>query len=182
MRQFTTRLAVALVLGAFCVRDSGVARAVPLEASTREAPEIVGIEHWINSVPLSIAALRGKVIVVNFWTFDCENCQHTLSHLVQWYEDYKDRGLVIIGIHTPEFPHERGRAETEAAVHEHGIRYPVAQDNKSATWKAYGNRYWPAFYFIDAHGVIRYERFGEGGYDESEAVIRELLAEAKGAP
>jgi thiol-disulfide isomerase/thioredoxin len=170
---------LALVVLGLGFPEQRAAHAIAWEASTRQAPEIVGIEHWINSTPLSIAGLRGKVIVLNFWTFDCANCQHTLPHLVEWYERYKDRGLVVIGIHTPELPHERGRADTEAAVREHGIHYPVAQDNDAATWKAYGNRYWPAFYFIDERGVVRYERFGEGGYEEVEAVIQQLLAEAE---
>jgi len=173
--------AAALVLVALGIggREEGIAHAIGLDAPGWQAPEIVGIEHWINSPPLTLAGLRGKVVVVNFWTFDCENCQHTLPHVVGWYEKYKDRGLVVIGIHTPEFSHERGRAATEAAVNQHGIQYPVAQDNNSATWKAYGNRYWPAFYFIDANGSVRYEHFGEGRYEEAEAVIRQLLAEAE---
>lgn len=179
MKRFATRVVLALVALGFCGRGEGFARAIGFEGSRWQAPEIVGIEHWINSPPLSIAGLRGKVIVVNFWTFDCANCQHTLPHVVQWYERYRDRGLVVIGIHTPEFPHERGRAATEAAVNGYGIRYPVAQDNNSVTWRAYGNRYWPAFYFIDAHGEVRYEHFGEGGYEDSEAVIQQLLAEVE---
>ena len=179
MSQFTTRVVLALAVLGFGLAEERVAHANAGEGSIREAPEIVGIEHWINSGPLSIAELRGRVVLLNFWTFDCANCQHTLPHLVQWYEHYKDRGLVVIGIHTPELPRERGQAETEAAVREHGIRYPVAQDNDGATWKAYGNRYWPAFYFIDGRGLVRYERFGEGGYEESEAVIQRLLAEAE---
>jgi thiol-disulfide isomerase/thioredoxin len=177
LRNLVLGAALVLIALGFEAREKRIAQAIALEAPGWQAPEIVGIEHWFNSAPLTIAGLRGKVVVVNFWTFDCANCQHTLPHVVEWYEKYKEHGLVVIGIHTPEFSHERGRAATEAAVNQYGIRYPVAQDNNSATWRAYGNRYWPAFYFIDASGAVRYEHFGEGGYEEAEAVIRHLLDE-----
>ncbi len=168
-------LALALTLLAFPVA-AGDEPARP----GRRAPEFAGIEHWINSPPLTLAGLRGKVVLVNFWTFGCSNCQATLPYVARWYDTYRDRGLVVIGVHTPEFAYERGRAATEAAVAKYGLHYPVAQDNASATWKAYGNRYWPAFYFVDATGEVRHQHFGEGGYEESERVLRALLAEAEG--
>jgi thiol-disulfide isomerase/thioredoxin len=181
MKQLLPVLALGLVLSSSLT----LAATAPGSASTpahtgRQAPEIAGIENWINSPPLSLAGLRGKVVLVNFWTFGCSNCQATLPVVARWYDTYRSRGFVVIGVHTPEFPHEHGRAETEAAVQRFGLHYPVAQDNASATWKAYGNRYWPAFYFVDARGEVRYERFGEGGYEESEKVIQTLLAEAQG--
>jgi len=142
------------------------------------APELAGITAWLNSGPLTLAALRGKVVLVDFWTYACVNCIRTLPHLADWHEKYKDKGLVIIGVHTPEFPFERSTHNVEAAIRRHGIKYPVAQDNRYATWKAYGNQYWPASYLIDRNGRIVYKRFGEGYYHETEIAIRSLLGSA----
>jgi thiol-disulfide isomerase/thioredoxin len=178
MRRFAASVAAFAAMVAVAALP-GLRSSAETGRESWDAPEFEGIEHWINSPPLTLASLRGRVVVVNFWTFGCSNCQHTLPHVVEWYERYKDRGLVVVGVHTPEFARERGRAETEAAVRSHGIDYPVAQDNDSSTWRAYGNRYWPAFYFIDAHGRVRFQRFGEGGYAEAEAHILTLLAEAE---
>ncbi|QQR78000.1 MAG: cytochrome c biogenesis protein DipZ [Candidatus Moraniibacteriota bacterium] len=142
------------------------------------APEIIPGGVWINSKPLSLKELRGKVVLVDFWTYSCINCQRTLPYLRAWNEKYADKGLVIIGVHAPEFEFEKNADNVRKAVADFGLTYPVVQDNDFATWQAYGNHYWPAKYFIDAGGNIRYHHFGEGGYDESEHVIQELLREA----
>jgi thiol-disulfide isomerase/thioredoxin len=140
------------------------------------APEFTGIEKWLNSAPLSIQGLAGKVVLVDFWTYSCVNCINTLSHVVRWYERYRPQGFVVVGVHTPEFPFEKSTANVEAALQRFNIRYPVAQDNRYATWKAYGNRYWPAFYLVDKSGRVRHQHFGEGKYEEMEQAIRMLLA------
>jgi cytochrome c biogenesis protein CcdA/thiol-disulfide isomerase/thioredoxin len=144
------------------------------------AAELAGTGQWFNTAPTSLAALRGKVVIVDFWTFACYNCNNTLPYVKSWYDKYADQGLVILGVHTPEFAYEHEAANVANAVEEKGIRFPVVQDNDYKTWRAYNNHYWPAFYFIDAQGRIRHTHIGEGAYDESEQVIRELLAEAKG--
>jgi cytochrome c biogenesis protein CcdA/thiol-disulfide isomerase/thioredoxin len=146
------------------------------------APEFQGIEGWINSEPLTMAALRGKVIVIDFWTYSCINCLRTLPHIRAWDQTYRDDGLVIVGVHTPEFAFEREPGNVRRAVRDHGIEYPVALDPDFATWQAWRNRYWPAKYFVDRNGRIRYAHFGEGGYEESERVIRQLLAEGGDGP
>jgi len=141
------------------------------------APEFEGIEDWINSEPLTLAGLRGKVVVLDFWTYSCINCLRTLPHIKAWDDAYRDDGLVIVGVHTPEFVFERDPDNVRRAVRDHGIEYPVALDPAFATWQAWDNQYWPAKYFVDRAGRIRYAHFGEGDYEESERVIRELLAE-----
>ncbi len=141
------------------------------------APDFAGITNWINSDPLTMSELRGKVVVVDFWTYSCINCVRTLPYVTDWYAKYKDKGLVIVGVHSPEFEFEKDTSNVEAAVKRYGIEYPVAQDNNLDTWRAYNNRYWPAEYFIDAEGNVRYTHFGEGKYDESELVIQQLLTE-----
>lgn len=142
------------------------------------APEFSGIEGWLNSAPLAMQGLRGKVVLVDFWTYTCINCIRTLPHVKSWHEKYKDKGLVVVGVHTPEYPFERSTANVQAAIKRFGIGYPVAQDNRYATWQAYGNQYWPAVYLIDRRGRIVYTHFGEGAYVETEARIRALLDEA----
>ena len=146
------------------------------------APEFRAIEEWINSEPLTMAALRGKVVVLDFWTYSCINCLRTLPHLTAWDDAYRDDGLVIVGVHTPEFAFEREPDNVRRAVRDHGIDYPVALDPDFGTWEAWQNRYWPAKYFVDRRGHIRYAHFGEGDYEESERVIRQLLAEGKDGP
>lgn len=141
------------------------------------APEFRGIALWLNSKPLSLAELRGQVVVIDFWTYSCVNCLRTLPFLRRWYETYGDKGLVIVGVHTPEFAFEREPENVRRAVAGLGVRYPVALDNGYDTWNAWGNRYWPVKYFIDRRGHVRYFHFGEGAYEESEQVIRTLLAE-----
>jgi cytochrome c biogenesis protein CcdA/thiol-disulfide isomerase/thioredoxin len=141
------------------------------------APEIIPGGKWFNTEPLTLKDLRGKVVLIDFWTYSCINCQRTLPYLKSWWEKYQDKGLVIIGVHSPEFEFEKNPDNVAKALKDFGITYPVVQDNDFKTWRAYNNRYWPAKYFIDKNGNIRYTHFGEGGYDESEKVIQELLTE-----
>jgi thiol-disulfide isomerase/thioredoxin len=142
----------------------------------RSAPELSG-EVWLNSAPRTLAALRGQVVLVEFWTFACGNCRNVEPHVRAWHERYAKQGLVVIGVHTPEFDRERELANVKRYLAEHRIDWPVLVDNGFRTWRAYGNRYWPAFYLIDKQGRIRHQRFGEGGYAETEAWIGRLLAE-----
>lgn len=142
-------------------------------------PEFSKITAWINSPPLSASELKGKVVLIDFWTYSCINCIRTLPYVTRWYEKYKDRGFVVVGVHTPEFSFEKVEANVKQAIHRHGIHYPVAMDNDYGTWNAYHNQYWPAHYLIDAQGRIREEHFGEGNYRETEAAIQSLLLEAK---
>ena len=145
------------------------------------APDFTGNDSWLNTPgdrPLSLRELRGSVVLVDFWTYTCINCLRTLPALRAWHERYADDGLVIVGVHTPEFTFERERDNVERAIEDNDLRYAVAQDNAYATWNAWGNRYWPAKYLIDARGQVRYVHFGEGAYGETERAIRALLAEA----
>lgn len=142
------------------------------------APELAGIDAWINSDPLTIASLRGKVVLVEFWTFGCINCQHVQPYVKAWYDRYASVGLVVIGVHTPELSFERDLGNVRDAVAKADIRFPVAFDPAYATWNAYRNGYWPAFFFVDRSGQIRHTHIGEGDYDGSEQVIRELLSES----
>ena len=144
----------------------------------RLAAEITGIEAWVNSEPLCLADLRGNVVLVDFWTYTCINCIRTFPYLRQWHARYADDGLVILGIHTPEFEFEKDRGNVQKASADDAIVWPVALDNDYGTWRAYNNRYWPAKYLIDKDGVIRYHHFGEGFYAETELEIRKLLEEA----
>jgi cytochrome c biogenesis protein CcdA/thiol-disulfide isomerase/thioredoxin len=157
-------------------RTSVVTRESSLE-DFGPAPEFAGIQGWLNSDPLTLADLRGKVVVVDFWTYSCINCLRTLPYLKRWDEAYRSKGLVIVGVHTPEFAFERVPSNVEDAVERLGVRYPVALDPDFGTWEAWGNRYWPAKYFIDRAGHVRFAHFGEGQYERSEKVIRTLLAE-----
>lgn len=142
------------------------------------APEIKGIDAWINSQPLTIEELRGKVVLVDFWTYSCVNCIRTFPALKQWHSKYADDGLVIIGIHSPEFEFEKDYGNVLKATQENGITWPVAQDNDFETWNNYSNRFWPAKYLIDKEGVVQYTHFGEGAYKETEKQIRDLLVDA----
>lgn len=141
------------------------------------APELRGITNWINSEPLTLRQLRGSVVLVHFWTFGCINCQNVQPYVKAWHEKYHDLGLTVIGVHTPELPYEREIANVRDAVARKDVTFPVAFDPQFATWNAYHNSYWPAFYFVDKNGRIRHVRFGEGEYDRSERVIQALLAE-----
>jgi thiol-disulfide isomerase/thioredoxin len=141
------------------------------------APDFAGISLWLNSGPLALSDLRGQVVLIDFWTYSCVNCLRTLPHLKAWHEAYADDGLVIVGVHTPEFAFERVPGNVRRAVEDLRVPYPVALDNDFETWRAWSNRYWPAKYFVDREGRVRYAHFGEGDYEESERVIRALLAE-----
>jgi cytochrome c biogenesis protein CcdA/thiol-disulfide isomerase/thioredoxin len=145
-------------------------------------PPLDGLGPWINSGPLTGEGLRGKVVVIDFWTYSCINCLRSIPFVRAWHEQYAKDGLVIIGVHAPEFAFERNPANVRKAVQDLGIRYPVALDNQYKLWAALKNNYWPAHYFIDAKGRVRFHHFGEGGYAQSERVIRQLLAEAGRAP
>jgi cytochrome c biogenesis protein CcdA/thiol-disulfide isomerase/thioredoxin len=142
------------------------------------APEFAGIDKWLNSGPLTLASLRGRVVLIDFWTYTCINCIRTLPHLTAWDRAYRGDGLTIVGVHSPEFSFEKETSNVEAAIEQDGIEYPVAQDNEMATWDAWSNQYWPAEYLIDARGHVRHVSFGEGDYDKTEKAIRSLLAEA----
>ncbi|NOJ44116.1 thioredoxin family protein [Bradyrhizobium australiense] len=146
-----------------------------LAAAQAPAPDFVGLGNWFNSAPLKLADLRGKVVLVNFWTYGCVNCVNTLPHVTALYAKYRDRGFVVIGIHTPEFPFERSASNVQAALKRHGITYPVAQDNESRTWDAYRNRYWPAQYIVDQNGKIVFQHDGEGQYEQIERTVTGLL-------
>jgi thiol-disulfide isomerase/thioredoxin len=142
------------------------------------APELTN-DIWLNvAAPLRLANLRGKVVIIDMWTFGCINCQHVIPSLKDWHSKYADQGLVIIGNHFPEFSYEADLANVKDAVARYGIEYAVAQDNEGATWQAYKNHYWPALYLIDKQGHIRYVHIGEGQYKQTEANIQALLAEA----
>ncbi|HZZ98879.1 MAG TPA: cytochrome c biogenesis protein DipZ [Candidatus Saccharimonadia bacterium] len=141
------------------------------------APDFTGGGTWLNSPPLTIAQLKGKVVLVDFWTYTCINCIRTLPFVTAWYDKYKDQGLVVIGVHTPEFEFEHDTNNVKNAIKQFNIHYPVVQDNDYRIWNAYTNQYWPAEYFIDAKGEIRKEHFGEGDYDANEKFIQQLLSE-----
>lgn len=157
-------------------------RAAPLPARELRVegrfPSLAGATEWLNSAPLAPEALRGKVVLVDFWTYSCINCLRTLPYLRAWAEKYKDAGLVVIGVHSPEFAFEKQPANVRRAVKDLGIGFPVALDNDFAIWRGFDNQAWPAFYFIDAEGRIRHRQFGENRYDRAEQVIQQLLAEA----
>jgi len=145
------------------------------------APELVDTQRWFNTPgdrPLTLGSLRGRVVLIDFWTYSCINCLRTLPYLTAWDKRYRGDGLTIVGVHSPEFPFEKDAGNVEDAIQRNDIDYPVAQDNDLATWGAYANQYWPAEYFVDAQGRVRYTHFGEGDYDKKEEVIRELLEEA----
>jgi cytochrome c biogenesis protein CcdA/thiol-disulfide isomerase/thioredoxin len=178
--------------------ESGLARTLGVDGATPDQnannsgsldlpvegvmPPLTGITEWINSPPLTREQLKGKVVVIDFWTYSCINCIRSLPYVRAWYDRYKDDGLVVIGVHAPEFAFEKNPDNVRKAVADLGIEYPVALDNNYAVWRAFNNRFWPAHYFIDAKGRIRYHHFGEGNYAESEQVIRKLLKEAGYTP
>ncbi len=149
--------------------------ALPVEGAL---PALSGATTWLNSAPLTAESLRGKVVLVDFWTYSCINCLRTLPYVRQWADKYRDAGLVVIGVHAPEFAFERDLDNVRKAVKDLGITYPVAVDNGYAIWRGFNNKYWPAHYFIDANGNIRAHHFGEGEYEKSEQIIRDLLSEA----
>jgi cytochrome c biogenesis protein CcdA/thiol-disulfide isomerase/thioredoxin len=145
------------------------------------APDIKGISHWLNTpggAPVDLKSLHGKVVLIDFWAYSCINCQRSLPHIVNWYKAYRTKGLDVIGVHTPEYAFEHDNGNVAAAAAKLGITYPVALDNAYATWTNYRNQYWPAHYLIDANGTVRHIKFGEGDYDITEHLIRQLLSRA----
>lgn len=158
--------------------ENGTVTKVQIDKSQfKLAPELAQISGYINTDLVTLADLRGKVVLIDFWTYSCINCIRTIPYLNAWYEKYADDGLVIVGVHTPEFEFEKDYDNVKAAVEKFGIKYPVAQDNDKGTWKAYENRYWPRKYLVDNEGYIRYDHIGEGSYAETEKVIQSLLLE-----
>jgi thiol-disulfide isomerase/thioredoxin len=145
-------------------------------------PPIEGAVGWLNSPALSAQDLRGKVVLVDFWTFGCINCRNALPHVREWHRKYKDQGLVVVGVHTPEFAYEKNTANVQRALVDLDVPFPVALDNNFAIWRAFRNNYWPALYFVDARGQIRFHHVGEGAYEKSEQVIQQLLDEARKEP
>jgi thiol-disulfide isomerase/thioredoxin len=148
---------------------------LPIEG---ELPSLGGANEWLNSPPLTAAGLRGKVVLVNFWTYTCINWLRTLPYIRAWAEKYKDHGLVVFGVHTPEFTIEKNVDNVRRAAKDMRVGYPIAIDNDYAVWRVFNNHYWPAAYFVDAQGRIRHHQFGEGDYERSEMIIQQLLAEA----
>lgn len=163
---------VCTILFAFAILSSHLGAE---ESTGVQAPELVGIEEWLNSPPLSLKQLHGKVVLIDFWAYSCINCIRTLPHLEKWYKKYKDAGFVIIGIHSPEFEFEKVKENVQSAITRFGITYPIAMDSKLKTWNAFHNRFWPAEYLIDQNGTITNVHFGEGRYEEMENAIRALL-------
>lgn len=151
----------------------------PMEQGKGPMPSLSGAVQWLNSPELSAESLRGKVVLVDFWTYDCINCQHTLPYVKDWAKKYEKDGLVVIGVHTPEYGYERIIDNVRDQVKKLGITYPVAIDNNYAIWRNFDNQYWPAHYLIDAKGQVRYSHFGEGRYEAQEQMIQQLLQEAK---
>lgn len=144
-------------------------------ALTREG-NLYGLGPWINSQPIgSLEDLKGRVVLVKFWTFACVNCIHTLPHVQSWHEQYEDQGLTILGIHSPEFAYERKLENVQASAEEYGLTFPIALDNDFKTWRSFNNRYWPAFYLLDTHGNVVYKHFGQGDYEATEQKIQALL-------
>ena len=144
------------------------------------APELAGISGYLNTEgkEIKISDYSGKVVLIDFWTYTCINCIRTLPYLTAWDQKYRDKGLVIIGVHAPEFEFEKVKENVQVAIEKYNIEYPVIQDNDMSTWGAFNNRFWPAKYLIDSEGYIRYSHFGEGDYEDTEKIIQELLAEA----
>lgn len=142
-------------------------------------PPLNGLTGWLNSPELNTADLHGKVVLIEFWTYSCYNCKNVLPYVRAWHEKYKDQGLVVIGVHAPEFAYEKNLNNLKTAIADQNVPYPVAIDNNFAVWRSFNNQYWPAMYFVDAKGQIRYHHFGEGAYDKGEQVIQQLLQEAR---
>ena len=162
------------------VKAAKAAKLVKAKFSVDEpypAPEFAELQNWVNSGPLTLASLKGKVVLINFWTFGCYNCQNTIPHVKDLYAKYHAKGFEIVGIHAPEFDYEKDAANVQKAVAEDGIAWPVAQDNGFKTWRRYKNGFWPAFYYLDKTGRVRHVHIGEGSYPNQDAVVAALLAE-----
>ncbi|EPA0061294.1 cytochrome c biogenesis protein/redoxin [Enterobacter cloacae] len=152
---------------------------VAMTEPSSQLPSLSGGTGWVNGDPVTSDSLRGKVVLIDFWTWDCINCQHTLPHVRDWAQKYQAQGLVVIGVHTPEYPWEKPLASVQKAVTKWQLPYRVVTDNNYKIWNAFGNQYWPAHYYFDAKGQLRYTSFGEGNYDQQEKVIQQLLKEAR---
>jgi len=166
-------VAIGASLDAFAARRKAVAL-----HDEGEMPELAGAVAWINSTPLTRDSLRGKVVMIDFWTYGCYNCLNALPHVKALYAKYKDRGFVVIGVHTPEFAHEKILDNVRREITRLGVQYPVPVDNDYRIWSAFNNQYWPAAYFVDRRGHVRYHHFGEGRYEEQDAAVAELLEES----
>ncbi len=173
---------VTFLLGWPAGLRGGVAFAAPTSQLGGPQASLLGAQPWLNTPPLRAQDLRGKVVLVNFWTYSCINSLRPLPYLRTWAAKYKDRGLVVVGVHTPEFGFEKNLANVRRAALVQGVGYPVVLDSDYGVWRAFDNNAWPAFYFIDAKGRVRHQKLGEGGYEESERLLQKLLAEARGAP
>ena len=169
-------LAGAVVFG--LSHQGGLSVAAPDVATGQAAPEFAGITDWENSKPLTMASLKGKVVLIDFWTYSCINCQRTFPYLRQWHRTYGSQGLVIVGVHSPEFDFEKDVGNIREAIKHYGVEWPVAVDPAMATWSAWSNQYWPAEYLVDKNGNVVHSHFGEGEYDKTEQEIRTLLAAA----
>lgn len=161
------------------IQSTDLSKMSPIDKNKfRKAPDLTGISGYINTTPEELGnTMKGKVILYDFWTYSCINCIRTLPYITAWNEKYADQGLLIIGIHSPEFEFEKDFNNVQTAIKQHGITYPVVQDNEMKTWKAFENRYWPRKYIADSEGYIRYDHIGEGGYAETEKIIQDLLRE-----
>ena len=157
------------------IREENSTEVATLLPAGKALPEFQGIKQWLNSVPLSTDDLKGNVVLVQFWTFACINCQRTLPYVTRWHRQYAAQGLKVIGIHTAEFAFERDVNNIKRALQQHKITYPVPVDNEYKTWKAYNNEYWPHLFLADRQGLLRYDHIGEGAYDQTEQTIRQLL-------
>ena len=166
-----------LAVGLSVTPVSAASAVVPNVKHPFPAPELVGLKNWVNSEPLTLASLQGKVVLVNFWTFGCINCRNTLPHVKALYAKYHAKGFEIIGVHAPEFGYEKDAANVHKAVVREGIQWPVAQDNTFSTWNEYRNQFWPAFYYVDRSGRVRHIYAGEGSYGTQDSVVAALLAE-----
>jgi thiol-disulfide isomerase/thioredoxin len=177
-------IAAACTLAALAATGTPAARAeaghvLPVEGM---AAGFDGATTWLNSAPVKASQLRGKVVLVDFWTYSCINCIRTMPYVRAWADKYRDQGLAVVGVHTPEFRFEQDLTNVNAAIGRFKIDFPVAVDSNHQIWRAWGNRYWPAYYLVDASGRIRYHQFGEGDYGRMERAIQALLAETRGAP
>lgn len=184
-RNMLVGIVVAVVIVAVSVYATGLSKrllspfgrsAEYYSSESATAPELVAGD-WINSEPLSLKGLRGRVVLIEFWTFGCYNCRNTLPYVRSWHERYREKGLTVIGVHSPEFAEERIVENLRREVASLGIRYPVLADNDYQTWKAYGVEAWPTIFLLDKQGRIRWKHVGEGGYDETERLIQKLLTE-----
>jgi thiol-disulfide isomerase/thioredoxin len=167
------------ILNTFSQDSEASSSNMTLEPIEELQPSLGGATKWLNSETLSFESLKGKVVLIDFWTYSCINCLRTLPYVKAWNEKYKDQGLVIIGVHTPEFAFEKEPDNVAKALTDLGITYPIAMDNNYGIWNSFQNRYWPAHYFFDRKGVLRHHHFGEGGYENSELVIQQLLHEGE---